>query len=578
MSHSITATLPAPAAGATKRRDGARRVLNCLHICLLSALVFAPDCAITATPDAKSPGSTPIVLRDFKLVGDLSSNNASFTLTAIAKVENAKGGSVHLLSGPVALSELGPHPNWRVRAEPNRYVAEFDRRGEFPISIRFNAAVRQSDGWNKVDFHVAPSALQPIVLEGLGADTQFQFAGAARPERSGNDFVSFLPSDGAVYLSWKEARAEVEGKLFYAAEMLSQITVSPGRMRQVALLNFKVMQGELNRVTLLLRSAEWAATGQVTLPPPAIWPSTPAAMTAASIDLDATLSAVGRYRYGDERKALHALQVGQVVIAPGLTDAETTAFVTIANAEPAAVRAVGGPRTVLGSARVAHIAVVEVSLRASDEEGLLGMDLLTAPLDDIAGELEGAAERWATATGEGTDEMAAAAQRLETATRDIAIERVSAALMRLDEDTRMKVLAYSLKADSLGMRMDGMLDVIAHMKPATLARLLKLVATQANTDPNRIAAVLPVPAENVKRLKSLLRFVELYDARNRLARRLSGGMQRRLHLALRRSWPFSIVFKNGWRNSQITSTRSMMSSRLRELVTSVPRDGWVGNP
>jgi len=60
--------------------------------------------------------------------------------------------------------------------------------------------------------------------------------------------------------------------------------------------------------TLLLRSAEWAATGQVTLPPPAIWPSTPAAMTAAGIDLNATLSAVARYRYGDERKPLHALQ------------------------------------------------------------------------------------------------------------------------------------------------------------------------------------------------------------------------------------------------------------------------------
>jgi ABC-2 type transport system ATP-binding protein len=34
-----------------------------------------------------------------------------------------------------------------------------------------------------------------------------------------------------------------------------------------------------------------------------------------------------------------------------------------------------------------------------------------------------------------------------------------------------------------------------------------------------------------KRLKSLLKFVELYDARNRLASRLSGGMQRRLQLA-----------------------------------------------
>ena len=203
-------------------------------------------------------------------------------------------------------------------------------------------------------------------------------------------------------------------------------------------------------------------------------------------------------------KALHSLQVGQLVIAPGLTDAEATAFVTIANADPAAVRAVGGPRAVLGSANVSHIAVVEVSLRASDEDGLGGMDLMNAPLGDIAGELAEAAQRWAETRGAGDDEIARAVGRLETATRNIAVERVATALMRLDESTRQKVLAYSLQSDANGKRMDGMLDVIAHLKPAALARLLTLVATQANTDPNRIAAALPLPAEAAALLKPLL--------------------------------------------------------------------------
>ena len=39
---------------------------------------------------------------------------------------------------------------------------------------------------------------------------------------------------------------ESEGRLFYAAEMLSQISLGPGLMRQAALLDFKVMQGELS--------------------------------------------------------------------------------------------------------------------------------------------------------------------------------------------------------------------------------------------------------------------------------------------------------------------------------------------
>src|SRR5258706_4936220 len=100
---------------------------------------------------------------------------------------------------------------------------------------------------------MAAGALQSTTLKGLAADTQFDFPGAARPERKGDDFVTFLPTDGAVKLSWKEARPTAEGKLFYAAEMLSQITVSPGLMRQTDLLDFKVMQGELSRVVLLLR-------------------------------------------------------------------------------------------------------------------------------------------------------------------------------------------------------------------------------------------------------------------------------------------------------------------------------------
>jgi hypothetical protein len=214
--------------------------------------------------------------------------------------------------------------------------------------------------------------------------------------------------------------------------------------------------------------------------------------------------AAGNSQVASLAKSLHALQVGQVIIAPGLTDAEAAAFVTIANAEPSAVRAVGGPRTVLGSARVSHIAVVEVSLRASEEEGLAGLDLMTAPIDDIAAELGGAAQAWADSDGAGDDQMARAIGQLETATRDIAVERVSVALMRLDEATRQRVLAFALQADANGRRMDGMLDVIAHMKPAALARLLTLVALGAGTDPNRIAAALPLPAATASRLKTLI--------------------------------------------------------------------------
>ena len=202
---------------------------------------------------AADPEARRVVLRNFKLVGDLQAVRSLFTLTATADVKNPQGGSLNLLCGGVALTDVQQGPGWRLKLDHGQFVLVFDQAGTFPVRLEFNAVVRSSNDWNSIDFRTAPSALMPVVFEGLGADTQFQFAEAAKPERTGSNFVSYLPPDGSVKLSWKEARPEAEGKLFYAAEELAQIAVGPGLMRQTALLNFKVMQGELNRVALRLR-------------------------------------------------------------------------------------------------------------------------------------------------------------------------------------------------------------------------------------------------------------------------------------------------------------------------------------
>lgn len=205
-------------------------------------------------------------------------------------------------------------------------------------------------------------------------------------------------------------------------------------------------------------------------------------------------------------ESLHALQVGQIVIVPGVAVAETQAFVALANTDPSGARALGGARAVLVAGGVTHIAVIEVSLRASEEGGLLGVDLATAPLDEIATEVAAAAERRAAeaSAGQAGDEMAEAIGRLEDATRELAMERVAAALMRLDETTRIRVLGMSLTADTGGARMEGMLAVVARMKPAALARLLTITAAQAGTEPNRLAGALTLPPETAKLLAILL--------------------------------------------------------------------------
>src|SRR5436190_15721678 len=75
-------------------------------ISLFAALMFAAI-AHGAEPVTAAKALPAVTLEGFKLIGDLSDECAEFTLTATAQVENSKGASLELLSGPVALTEIG---------------------------------------------------------------------------------------------------------------------------------------------------------------------------------------------------------------------------------------------------------------------------------------------------------------------------------------------------------------------------------------------------------------------------------------------------------------------------------------
>ena len=226
----------------------------------------------------------------------------------------------------------------------------------------------------------------------------------------------------------------------------------------------------------------------------------------------------GGFRSGDQELAagqtqvvnlaetLHVLQVGQMMIAPAVTEEEALAFIATVNSDSRTLRENGGLRKALGEAGVEQIAVIEVTLRASDEEGILGLDLTAAPLEDIGRETSVVAEEWGktASQGDGVDRLGTAFDRLEEAARELAQRRVADALMRLDEATRVKLLSQSLTPDLCGQRMGSMLQVIARMNPASLARLLRLVAERAGTRPDKLLASIDLPPELVREIGMLL--------------------------------------------------------------------------
>jgi hypothetical protein len=206
-------------------------------------------------------------------------------------------------------------------------------------------------------------------------------------------------------------------------------------------------------------------------------------------------------------ESLYAHQIGQLIVAPGVDAEEAVAFLRCVGSDPAATREEGGLRAVAVASGVSHLAVIELTLRASTEEGLAGLDLTSAPLDAIGPAVVKSAADWArsAASGEGSDELAETIGGLEAATREMATERIAQALLQLDEKTRAAVLAAALRQDSAGKTMEGMLAVIAGMKPATLARLLTLSAGRTGTDPQSLLPKLELPPEAMRAIELMLR-------------------------------------------------------------------------
>jgi hypothetical protein len=213
---------------------------------LLSTFLMCFMAAATVPP---APGPR---IEDLRLIGDLSQERARFVLTATVHVDDSREATLTLLTGPVALTDLRQEKKWRIEAKAGRFIAAFDAVGTYSIRLEFEAKVEVADGWKEVEFGTVSSSPQPIILRGLPGDTKLVFTGAARPELHDTEFTSFLPGNGSVKFRWQQAHTESEGKLFFAAGMLSQVSVSPGLLRQSAVMDFKVMQGELKSVSFLL--------------------------------------------------------------------------------------------------------------------------------------------------------------------------------------------------------------------------------------------------------------------------------------------------------------------------------------
>lgn len=202
----------------------------------------------------------PVELIGSELEGQLHANGDSvgFQLKATAVVSR-DGAELEVLRGAAAVSVVPADPDYRLRLDQENgqavYKLVFPKAGTFPVALEFVATtVAGENNGVGMDFTVAASAVVPLTLEGFDSELEFhRDPQSVVPLRGEESWVGFLPATGRANLQWKTARKTSAGKLFFTTSGLVEAKVGAGLLRQDHQIDYQVLQGELNSISILLR-------------------------------------------------------------------------------------------------------------------------------------------------------------------------------------------------------------------------------------------------------------------------------------------------------------------------------------
>ncbi len=189
------------------------------------------------------------------LTGKLAPDGKSitFSLEGLAAASEADV-TLPLLSGNAAVTSLPTIDGllWRLGGsgpEPV-HLLEFARAGQFPFTATFVTPVREEGEWSRVDFALpGAGAVVPVRIEGLPAKLEFAQNGVI-PRMNGAAWEGFLPASGRSEIAWRSSTEQDDGRLFFTSTSVVDCRAGAGLLRQDHQIEFKVLQGKLERLEL----------------------------------------------------------------------------------------------------------------------------------------------------------------------------------------------------------------------------------------------------------------------------------------------------------------------------------------
>ena len=219
-------------------------------------LGYSPaDLELAVTPGGSA--SRGMELMNAAITGTLAADGSSvsFRLSGMAR-SIASGSAAELFSGSAALSGGVSGEGWHVVLREKDGVKGYDlvseRGGDFPVAMDFVVPVSRRGDWRSLDFKLPAGVVVPVKIAGLADGVSFDRSLAVVPERVGDAWRGFLPANGLAAMAWRTKGAVADGALFFSSTESSDVRIGSGLLRQLTVVDLRVLQGKLATLSLSL--------------------------------------------------------------------------------------------------------------------------------------------------------------------------------------------------------------------------------------------------------------------------------------------------------------------------------------
>ncbi len=127
-----------------------------------------------------------------------------------------------------------------------------ERAGEFPVDVAFDVPVTRKGDWRSLGFSLPAGVVVPVRIDGLAGGVAFDNSLAVVPAFSDQQWRGFLPASGLGSMAWRAADKVADGTLFFSSTETTDVRVGSGLLRQMTVVDLRVLQGKLAELNLTL--------------------------------------------------------------------------------------------------------------------------------------------------------------------------------------------------------------------------------------------------------------------------------------------------------------------------------------